>query len=133
MIRKDILESRKLRFEDDLRYGEDTLLWCRLSIDYPLGLVEKDLAKIRKTSKNASYNAAAQLISRAQMLRKIKMFPKEKLSIISGLGKLGFWWCDFVCRLFKIKRTDGKLTKILAGILYTPAYIGFKLAFILSR
>lgn len=133
MIRRDILESRKLRFEEDLRYGEDTLIWCRLSLDYSLGLIEKDLARIRKTSKNASLDAAAQLISRAQMRCKMKMFPKEKLNMISGPGKLSFWWCDFVCRLFRIKKTGGKLMKILAGILYTPAYIGFKLAFILSR
>lgn len=134
MIKKAVLEDMKLRYEEDLRYGEDTLLWYKLSLRYPVGLVMKELVRIRKTSKNASLDTMIQLMSRAELWYKFKAFPEERTVEISVLGKLSYRWCAFICRTFKMcKSRHNAISKMFAAILYMPAYVGFKLAFNLCR
>lgn len=130
MVKAKILQKEGLQFEEDMRYGQDVILWFKLASLYKIGLVETYLVHVRKTGKNVSQNVKIQLLARAQLWSKIKKFDKESFKKVKGIGKISYIWCYFFGGLINklSKRTPDGLLKFFSTVFYTPAYVGFKIA-----
>lgn len=130
MVRAKILKEDGLQFEEDMRHGQDVILWFKLASLYEIGFVDFCLVHVRKTGTNVSQNVKFQLLARAQLWNKIKAFDKESFKKIKGIGKISYKWCSVFGSLIKklSNRTPDRILKFLSALFYLPAYAGFKIA-----
>lgn len=130
MIKKNILqENRYLRFNEDMRAGEDTYLWLLLSKKYNISVVNESLVKVRIRGTNAALLSFSQLEARS----KIWNIIKNDFSITSCLSlkvKYAFKYCNSIFLSLSTIESKKILSKNcienLAKIIYILPWIIFK-------
>ena len=131
IIKKSILiNNPSFRFEEDMQYGEDTILWLLLSTRYELLAINKYLVKVRMRGSNSSLRAYSQIKARADMWNKIKTknifnYKKE----ISMMGKIAFGYCSFLYKWLDLleNRIKRKHIETISKLLYIMPWILFKI------
>lgn len=131
MIRSSkIKNDKELRFNENMKSGEDTFLWVKISIKYSLGVINESLTKVRIRGSNAALLAYSQIRARAQIWEEI-----ENGEFRNTLGKLDFSikfaykYCYIlykIINIFEVKNT-GKIFDFVCKILYLLPWIIFKL------
>ncbi|MCM3617923.1 glycosyltransferase family 2 protein [Sutcliffiella horikoshii] len=117
------------RFDETMTYGEDTILWLKISMLYTLLAIDKTLVKVRIRGSNAALSAYAQLKARAEIWGKIK---SEKIfeynRVLSINARLAFRYCSFFYRI--IEHCEKKLNKssieFVTKVVYFVPWLTFK-------
>lgn len=120
LIERSILSDDKLRFEENLNAGEDTLFWLRLLRKYPIGLINKPLVRVRMRGSNAASSIAAQIEGREAIYNYIKN-ENLKGSYVGILRAI----YGYVHAISMMRINSGLINKVL----YLPAWVGFKLLY----
>lgn len=130
MVRKEVLEKNSLKFEEDMRNGQDAILWFRLASMYQIELVNKVCTHVRKVGSNVSQDVIKQFLTRQQLWQKICEFEEDKLKAVKGIGKLSYQWCGLLGKCVRKiqKKIPRTVLKIISIVLYSPAYLGFKIS-----
>lgn len=128
MLQTSILkEDSSLRFATDMRAGEDTYFWLRLSMKYELGCIEQALTKVRMRGKNSALSAYAQLSAKAQLYLHIK---QENLFAIkpklNGFVRFSLQWCVCCYKILQPKRNN-LFFELLSKIMYLFPWSLFKI------
>lgn len=129
MIQTSILkEVNDLRFATDMKAGEDTYFWLRLSLKYELGYIEQSLTKVRMRGKNSALSAFAQLCAKAQLYQHIKqenLFDsKQKLN---GLVRFSLQWCRRCYKILQKSKGNNSIIEFLSKIMYLFPWFFFKI------
>lgn len=130
MIRTQVLNNdADLRFAEDMKAGEDTYFWLRLSLKYEVGCIDEPLSKVRIRGQNAALSAYAQLSAKAQLYSHIKY---EKLfrtkRYFDNLTRFLLFWCMYSYLILnKIIVKNFGFKEFLAKVLYLLPWILFKL------
>ena len=123
MIRTEILKNNKtLRFIENTRFGEDTLLWFNLLSLYPLHKLNKKLTLVRVRGGNASKMASIQLRAR----HFIYIYLKNENFTLNGKN------VNFVARTLyyfssRINKINPKNNEFFSRLIYLPVWLLFKL------
>ncbi|WP_153937410.1 glycosyltransferase family 2 protein [Riemerella anatipestifer] len=128
MIRRSILiNNPTIRFNETVKYGEDTLFWYLLLSKYPLYNVKEILTKVRVRGTNAASRSKVQLFSRA----KIYEFFKKKKFIINGkkMGKFTKIAYKMSYYFYQLSRNNEMFSKIL----YIFPWILFRLLYDIEK
>ena len=126
MVSSAFLREHGLRFDSDLRYGQDALLWEQLSSLAPSLYLPNVLARVRLRGANAGSRAAVQLHARVEIYDKcVETIPgyKEKHSC---LYRAAIALCRFGGRFVRTDKADRKGTELLAKLLFTVPYLMFR-------
>ena len=126
VVERGLLEENALRFPDDLKYGQDIVLWELLCSKALALYIPEMLARVRIRGTNAGRRAAVQIHTRVEMYDKcaelIEGFKKSR----SGLFRFAVALCRFG-RRFVRKNSMGKANEFVARVLFAPPYLLFKL------
>lgn len=99
-VRRELLENNS--FSEDMRKGQDVYMWFRLSNNYPLGVVNQDLVKVRVTDHTTALNIINHVKVRSNLWKKMNgknlLHPKSILTII------GYKICSFLDSKESIKK-----------------------------
>lgn len=127
VVRKEILDRLQLRFQENLKYGEDSCLWIKLSLNSNLGLIKEPLANIRWRGTNAASNILAQICARKTVFEEMLNYElfKKKQYKISLIARLNLKYCNWLVEKIIVKRKI-KNERVL-NLLYLPARIVFKI------
>lgn len=131
IIKKSLLRNNPaFRFEEDMKYGEDTFLWLLLSTRYRLLAINKYLVKVRMRGSNSALMAYSQIKARADIWKKIKTknifnYKRE----ISLIGRIAFNYCSVLCKLLNLLENGMKRShiEIISKLLYIIPWILFKI------
>lgn len=131
MIKREILlKNPRLRFEESMKYGEDTILWLLLSMEYELLAINKNLVKVRLHGSNSASMATSQIKARSDIwkwLNRNKPFDvNRELPIVS---RLAYMYCAFFSnKLFNTtKGTFVVKNEVIAKSIYAVPWLMFKL------
>lgn len=131
VMRKCIfIDNPNIRFDETMKYGEDSMLWLQVSIKYKLLAINQPLVKVRIRGYNSALMAYSQIKARADIWDKIKTDKifncKIRLSIFI---KLAFCYCSVLYKL--LNNLENKLGKnfieIISKFLYLFPWILFKI------
>jgi teichuronic acid biosynthesis glycosyltransferase TuaG len=131
MIQSEILKRDKdLRFSNASRYGEDSALWLKLSLLYPIGVLNENLCWVRNRGSNAALNARIQIKGRAQILdllisQNVNMKKNKLIRQTIFFFKINKH-ADNLLELLENRKVGILLIEYLAKIIYTPIWISFK-------
>ena len=136
MIKREVLDSEFMMFDETQRFGQDSLLWIKISARYPIYYLSESLVKVRIRTDNAAKRADVQLRSRTQIWRNIKThrtyFEIRKIPILIKIGfilsSLGF---IILKPLFSQK--SKRLLEFLSRILYFVPWVLFKISYFIKR
>jgi hypothetical protein len=132
MIKTKVLKDNiDLRFPVTARYGEDGGLWVKLSIRFPLGVLNEELSRVRIRGTNAALSARIQIKGRSNSY---ELFIKDNKNIFNKNNSsmsiiFAFKLCKYIdtC-LDKMEDLllNKKIIEVLAGFLYAPIWMFFK-------
>lgn len=123
-------KNSNFRFEEDMKYGEDTILWLRLSMEYPLLAVDQPLVKVRMRGSNAATRASSQIKARADIWNTIKKKKLFNINLsLSILARFAYSYCTLLYKLLKVigETPLNKLTEIISKFLYIIPWTIFKI------
>jgi glycosyltransferase involved in cell wall biosynthesis len=133
IIKADVLKNnREFRFNQSIRYGEDTYLWMLLILYYPVLSLKDILVKVRMHGTNASKRAYIQIKARADFWR----LRKEKAALFKNnknvplYYKVAFNMCIAGCGILSSieKFTSNKtILEYSARFLFVLPYVIFKI------
>src|SRR5690606_30719285 len=131
IIKKEaFILNPELGFEESMKYGEDTILWIKLSKLYPLLVVNEPLVKVRIRGDNSALSAYSQIKARAEIWRSInsKSFFEVE-NYISKYAEFSYKWC--VKSYFLIKNLEMKLSpniiEVFSKVIYFIPWIIFQM------
>lgn len=129
MVRTSILrQDASLRFNEDMRYGQDGYFWTAIASKYPLGYCEGFLARVRVRGSNAAGKAYPHLVVRSHLsdyLPIAKGLPAS-VRLAYAISKIGFSVID---RLFGVKSCRHPDAREAASkVVYAPAFMLFRLS-----
>ena len=134
MIRTDYLkDSLHLRFNEKMRFGQDTYLWLLLSSEHNIFLVQQVLCKVRLRGDNAATKARAHIQTRALIWKYLRNDPgnifyrNHALAGIRCLYRLCMIEQLFISWLEKRPMMNKSAIEMIAKIIYIVPYFGFKL------
>ena len=123
MIRTEILKNNKtLRFIENTRFGEDTLLWFNMLSLYPLHKLNKKLTLVRVRGGNASKMASIQLRAR----HFIYIYLKNENFTLNG-KKVNFVARTLYYFSSRINKINPKNNEFFSRLIYLPVWLLFKL------
>lgn len=126
MIKTEILQNCKYRFQEGMKSGEDLYLWMMLAKKYPLLHIREGLTKVRMRGTNSALLAYSQLRSRAQTWLEIKESNFLNLKDIKVFVRIAYNLCVVGYNLLKNYKNDN-LKEYLAKVLYIIPWGIFKL------
>ena len=133
MIKSSILkEDKDLRFEVDMKSGEDSVFWLRLALSYKLSLIDEELTEVRIRGTNAALLAYSQIRARAQIWNKIK--KNQMFNIKTELNFQVRFAFHLSLLIYSIVGTFGKddstkfngIRELFSKILYVVPWLIFK-------
>ena len=116
----------KLRFNNSMRYGQDSYLWVLLARDYELGYVNEKLTKVRMRGTNATRKAYAHLSYRAHLLELITPLGAPGFPL---RARFAFHLCSFgACAIDHMKKKGMKdnTAELVSKALYVLPYVLLK-------
>lgn len=92
IVKGEVLRNnRKLRFNNSMRYGQDSYLWVKLAIEYDILAIDEVLTRVRMRGSNAALRATVQLKVRRYIWECLKEFKGDfKGKEIPLLAKISF-------------------------------------------
>ena len=63
MIKREILNNIKLKFKEDVEFGEDVCLWIDIAYSYPIGGIDLPLTKVRIGSTTSAFSVDKQRLA----------------------------------------------------------------------
>lgn len=133
IIRRSILIENSFLFCEDLRYGEDSVLWEQIINKVPILYIEQNLASVRIRGDNAGRRAAVQIIAKVKNYDKcVKLIPRYKKKK-TLLYKLAILLCRFGCLFVREKKEKNRFVELIAKCLYVLPYIIFKIDFKINK
>jgi len=133
--REALLNLKHIRFSEAMRFGQDAYMWCLLSIEFPLYVLNESLTMVRRTGGNAVSRARAHLKLRAglwqNLISNLTCFnPNANVDLAT---RIVYQYCFMVNWIIdaaeKTLSIRGNVQEILAKIAYIPAYFFFRLSF----
>ena len=127
VIKRQFLTDNDLRFCEELRYGEDSVLWERSISISPVLYIPQSLASVRMRGNNAGMRAAVQLIARVYVYDKcVEYIPnyKHKHTIVYNLA---ISLCRLCRRFIDANQADSKSVEFKARALFVIPYLLFKI------
>lgn len=83
VIKKSVFENRKIRFAEDVNFGEDGYLWYEIAKEFPLGHLDEYLTYVRITDTNANRKVFSHIQFRNKIYSELKkesfVFSKYKI------------------------------------------------------
>lgn len=127
IIKRNVFVEKQFKFCEDLKYGEDTVLWTQIIGEYPVLYIPEVLGSVRIRGTNAGRRAASQMIARVKVYDKcVDLIPNYKKTK-SLLFKLGIALCRTGC-LFVNETNETKIVvEYISRVLYFSPYILFKI------
>ena len=135
--RQYLSEHSNVRFNTDLRYGEDSFFWLMINADNPILAIPEILVEVRMRGGNASKRARVQLEARSNVW-KCRIENKEQLIDTYDISPLYKWaselciFGDTVISLFD-KKYSPELTEKISKILFAIPWALFKIERKLNR
>ena len=132
MIKNKILKENKfLRFNTNIRYGEDLCLWLSLAANYPLGVLKETLAKVRLHGDNAAYDYGIQIRARKEIYDYLSRNNIFDISKMPYTLKIAYYLCrkevEIVDRIKIFSKSNAaNIEKVFARIFYLFPWILFK-------
>jgi teichuronic acid biosynthesis glycosyltransferase TuaG len=122
IINKKIFEDNpNILFEESLTYGEDTILWMLISMNYVLLAVEEVLVKVRLRGTNSSMLAYSQITGRARIWEWLKKNQPFNLSrTLKFHTRMAYKYCYLLNRLFQKNTHIFRNEKILKCLFLLP-------------
>jgi teichuronic acid biosynthesis glycosyltransferase TuaG len=125
-------ENPLLRFNENMRYGQDWFLFINIAVKEPILVISESLTRFRIRGNNAALRARVQLKARVQIWHYIKSKPEQFL----GRGKVNFnmQFAYKICsvgnsfiELFeKGKIGNNKPLEFISKIIYVLPYLIFQ-------
>lgn len=132
LIKKDVLTANNLFFDEEFRYGEDSLLWNILISRFPVLYLKKNLARVRIRGNNAGRRAAVQIKARVKIYDKcMQLIPNYKKKC-SFIYKVAILLCRFGC-LFVKENTINEFNELIAKGCFICPYLLFKIDKFLNK
>jgi teichuronic acid biosynthesis glycosyltransferase TuaG len=139
VISGDILrDNPKLRFNNEMRYGQDQFLWLNIAPEHNILSIDEILVRVRMRGNNAALRARVQLRARA-IIWKVLQEDKDRFKVkqIPNAAKVAFVLARFGTSILSFFEKFIKNTLILeyiSRVLFLFPWILFKVEFrILSR
>lgn len=137
MIRSDVLKSKlELRFNEDMRYGQDFYLWMLIAYrKYNLEVIPYELSKVRLRGNNAALRAKVQLRTKAHIWTIFKSDMKTYVNgkrlpyIIKLIYSLCFIGNNIAIWIRKKANLNETADEFVAKIFYTLPFIMIKCFF----
>lgn len=135
--RQYLIEHSDIRFNTNLRYGEDSFFWLMINADNPILAIPEILVEVRMRGGNASKRARVQLKARSSVW-KCRIENKEQLIDKYDISLLYKWaselcvFEDAVISLFE-KKYSPELTEKISKILFVIPWALFKIERKLNR
>lgn len=129
VIKREVLVNNTLlRFNENIKFGEDIYLWLELSKLFKLDVISEPLVMVRIRGTNASKLALVQLRFRRYLWNDfVKHKTNIKISIFSVIGyRLSIFANNFLNKLFK---KDSKIKELIAKIAYVIPWLLFKIGY----
>ena len=126
VIERAFLRDNKLSFFEELKYGEDTVLWEQLFSLAPALYIPNPLVRVRIRGDNAGKRAAAQIHGRVEIYDKCREIIPGYSKKHSALYRFAMSLCRFG-RIFVNKNSKGKANETIARIMFAIPYVLFKL------
>lgn len=131
VIKKEIFEKNKnLRFNEKLRYGQDSNLWIQIAVEYPILAIDNVLVKVRMRGTNAGKRAVVQIKSRCsswEYLNKNRiLFEPEKLPFLHKTAYRISCICGVIVKQVEIMKLQENNIEIIAKLLYFLPWLLFK-------
>jgi glycosyltransferase involved in cell wall biosynthesis len=134
MIRTDYIKNRiDLRFNEQMRYGQDNYLWLLLSLEHDIELVPQILSKVRLTGNNTVKRARAHIEVRGMIWKYLGQdksgvfYRSHALAGIRCIYRFCLFEHHFLNWLEKRSWINNTFVEIMAKIIYMIPYTGFKL------
>lgn len=126
IIKSDIMkENTHLRFNEDMRFGQDFYLWVLLAKTYPLGNIENVLAKVRMRGSNAAKRAFVMLKAKSELAEKLKkshLIEWDSLPLLIRFAyKLSDLGYKLICRFDSFLNESVK--ELLSKFLYVVPFL----------
>ncbi len=126
IVSKQLLTDNGLLFCEDLRFGQDAVLWEQLFHAAPSLYIPENTARVRIRGTNAGKRAAVQIHTRVAMYDKcIELIPGYKQTK-SGLFRTAVGLCRFG-RVFVRRDSKSGINEFFARVLFALPYLLFKL------
>ena len=135
--RQYLIEHPDVRFNTNLRYGQDSFFWLMINADNPILAIPEILVEVRIRGGNASKRARVQLKARSNVW-KCRIENKEQLIDKYDVNLLYKWaselcvFGDMVISLFD-KKYSPELTEKISKILFVIPWALFKIERKLNR
>lgn len=94
IVRTNLLKEYNLKFQEDYRVGEDTLLWAAFSRVGRVCTVQEPLLRVRDHGSNAAKDVSNLLISRVQILESLE--KEQSFKEIPYAVILAYKMCRFI-------------------------------------
>ena len=135
MIKKHFLtDNSKIRFPENMRYGQDGVMWLNIAEIAPLGVIHESLSKVRIRGENAGLKARVYLRVKSQTWNFIKTkisSGEKKYKNLPLMVKNIYRLCSFTDLLVNIAEKKLKFGKnsseYLSKVLYLPLYVILKI------
>lgn len=134
MIRRDILkDTLHFRFNENMRFGQDSYLWLLLSAEHDISLVPQVLCNVRLRGDNAATKARAHIQTRALIWKFLKndqgdiFYRNHPLAGIRCIYRICMIEQQFISWLEKRPMMNKAVIEMIAKIIYVVPYSGFKL------
>ena len=135
MVKRNILLENNFKFNDKIKYGEDTCLWLDLSEKYPVTIINNKLCWVRMHGNNAALDAKIQLLARNDLWKYITQ-NKSLSTKIGPVTKASYLICRFYKKILNtklIKKTPNCITNTIIKIIYVIPWCAFKILYILGK
>lgn len=122
---RSLLNDSKIRFCEDLRFGQDVVLWEQLINISDALYIPQCLSRVRIRGTNAGRRAAVQIHARVDMYDKcVELIPDFKKTK-SPLFKFATALCRFG-RIFVKRNSKSGVNEFLARVLFVVPYMLYK-------
>lgn len=131
IIKTDILKQDKtLRFNEEMRYGQDYYLWIHCSTKYNIHVIDESLSLVRMRGSNASKRVRVQVQVKSFLWEELKNQPsKYRLSEVPYLIKMAYalsFRGNKIINKFSKSFKNPKIIEFISRLVYIIPYLMFK-------
>lgn len=131
MIKGDLLKNNKnLRFNNNMRYGQDQYLWINIALNYEIFSIDQVLTKVRIRGSNAAFRAKVQLKARSDLWDILKSEEKKyRLKEISKPTRLAFKFTNIgkkIINYIEEYSNNEVFLEFVSRVLYILPWVIFK-------
>lgn len=123
MIKKEVFDDNKIKFDENKTFGEDVTFYIELMKRYSLLCIDEYLAYFRIRNNNSGFDTKKQILSRIEIF---KEYGNEKI-FIDNTSFLTVFAYKFLFSINKIKKIEKIHYKALLNAIYFIPWSIFKI------